>query len=85
MSEGELYKKIIKKRRVNYLANKSIKEVIEDAKKEFPSVEQLTELEKITKKFALKQELTSDEKTALILGIGLMRNRILKWFGDKEK
>ena len=34
MTEGELYKKIIKKRCVNYLANKSVKAVIDEAKKD---------------------------------------------------
>jgi len=37
MSDGELYKNIIKKRAVNYLANKSVKAVIDDAKKDFPT------------------------------------------------
>jgi len=36
VSEGELYRKIIKKRHVTYLANRSVKETLDEAKKDFP-------------------------------------------------
>ena len=38
-SDGLLYNKIIKKRCVNYLSNKSVKEVLNEAKKKFPKIE----------------------------------------------
>ena len=73
-SDGLLYNKIIKKRCVNYLSNKSVKEVLNEAKKELP------DWDEIEKEFDVSDR---DGKLAFLLQyVGETIVWKQKWLGD---
>jgi hypothetical protein len=83
MTDGQLQKQILAKRHVNYLADKSVKIVISDAKREFPLVLQPETID------ALQYEIKEREENVPLVArnenVILVLKWALKWFGDTNQ